>query len=101
MRARSLTLMLTYLLIAVTLTVQSRAHRLQQRGLIQPRPKGGTYPRQKALARSDCSPASPAPSVAERKDLQPWTVRLSTALIEHLKAVAYERRMPPSPLVED
>jgi DNA-binding IclR family transcriptional regulator len=25
-------------------TVQSRAHRLQQRGLIQPRPKGGTYP---------------------------------------------------------
>jgi len=32
-------------------TVQSRAHRLQQRGLIQPRPKGGAYPRQKALAR--------------------------------------------------
>ena len=44
MRARSLTLMLTYLLIAVPLTVQSRAHRLQQRGLIQPRPKGRTYP---------------------------------------------------------
>jgi hypothetical protein len=34
-------------------TVQSRAHRLQARGLIQPRPKGGAYPRQKALARQD------------------------------------------------
>jgi hypothetical protein len=45
MRARSITLLLTYLLIAVPLTVQSRAHRLQPRGLIQPRPKGGTYPR--------------------------------------------------------
>jgi transposase len=34
-------------------TVQSWAHRLQQRGLIQPRPKGGAYPRQKALAPQD------------------------------------------------
>jgi len=41
-------------------TVQSRAHRLQQRGLIQPRPKGGAYPRQKVKARADGSPASPA-----------------------------------------
>jgi hypothetical protein len=40
-------------------TVQSRAHRLQQRGLIQPRPKGGAYPRQKVKARSDGSPAPP------------------------------------------
>jgi transposase len=31
-------------------TVQSRAHRLQQRGLIQPRPKGGVYPSQRAKA---------------------------------------------------
>jgi hypothetical protein len=37
-------------------TVQSRAHRLQARGLIRPRPKGGAYPRQKALARQDYSP---------------------------------------------
>ena len=37
-------------------TVQSRAHRLQQRGLIQPRPKGGAYPRQKALARQEDTP---------------------------------------------
>jgi hypothetical protein len=32
-------------------TVQSRAHRLQQRGLIQSRPRGGAYPSQRALAR--------------------------------------------------
>ena len=31
-------------------TIQSRAHRLQQRGLIQPRPKGGAYQRQRAKA---------------------------------------------------
>ena len=37
-------------------TVGSRAHRLQQRGLIQPRPKGGAYPRQRALARPDQPP---------------------------------------------
>jgi hypothetical protein len=31
-------------------TVQSRAHRLQQRGLIQPGPKGRAYPSQRAKA---------------------------------------------------
>jgi hypothetical protein len=46
-------------------------------------------------------PATPAPPVAERRDIQQWTVRLSKALIEHLKAVAYERRIPPSQLVEE
>jgi hypothetical protein len=136
-------------------TVQSRAHRLQARGLIQPRPKGGAYPRQKAQARSDGSPATPTPPMtpappvahappaltfvavpeiqellrlvndlharvgaleqtrvppalpappatttppvppaAERKEIQQWTVRLSKALIEHLKAVGYERHIP-------
>lgn len=34
-------------------TVQSRAHRLQQRGSIQPRPKGGAYPKQRAKARQE------------------------------------------------
>jgi DNA-binding transcriptional MocR family regulator len=48
-------------------TVQSRAHRLQQRGLIQPRPKGGAYPRQKALARQDSSGVSTdTPGVSPR-----------------------------------
>jgi hypothetical protein len=47
------------------------------------------------------SPATPAPPAAERKDVQQWTIRLSKALIDHLKAVAYERRMPPSQLIEE
>jgi hypothetical protein len=137
-------------------TVGSRAKRLVAQGKIQPRPRGGAYPRQKALARQDsppappapptppappappavtfvavpeiqeilsivkelqtrvgsleqtrvppalpAPPATPAPPAAERKEIQQWTVRLSKALIEHLKAVAYERRMPPSQLVEE
>ena len=32
-------------------TAQSRAHRLQQRGLIQPRPKGGNYPTERVKIR--------------------------------------------------
>jgi hypothetical protein len=54
-----------------------------------------------ALPAPPAPPATPAPPTAERKDIQQWTVRLSKALIEHLKAVAYERRMPPSQLVEE
>jgi len=42
----------------------------------------------------------PAPPAAERKDIQQWTVRLSKALIEHIKAVAYEQRLNPSEVVE-
>jgi hypothetical protein len=45
--------------------------------------------------------APPAPPAVERKDIQQWTVRLSKALIDHLKAVAYERRIPPSQLLEN
>jgi DNA-binding transcriptional MocR family regulator len=44
---------------------------------------------------------TPAPPAIERKDIQQWTVRLSKALVDHLKAVAYERRIPPSQLVEE
>jgi hypothetical protein len=32
-------------------TAQSRVHRLQQRGLIQPRPRGGNYPTERTRAR--------------------------------------------------
>jgi hypothetical protein len=56
-----------------------------------------------ALERARVPPALPAPPAtpaAERKEIQQWTVRLSKALIDHLKAVAYERRLPPSQLVE-
>jgi hypothetical protein len=45
-------------------------------------------------------PAPPAPPAAARQDIQQWTVRLSKALIEHIKAVAYARRLPPSQLLE-
>ena len=137
-------------------TVGSRAAALVAREKIQPRPRGGAYPRQRALARQEdphatpapqvaptppappamtfvavpeiqdmlslmqdlharvisleqtrvppalpAPPATPAPPTAERKDIQQWTVRLSKALIEHLKVVAYERRIPPSQLVEE
>ena len=146
-------------------TIQSRAHRLQREGKIQPRGRGGAYPRQRALARQAETPAPPVSSTVpavhappamtfvavpeiqemlgilrdlqtrvgaleqtrvtpalpvppathttpaapvppalpapERKEIQQWTIRLSKALIEHLKAVAYERRMHPSELVED
>jgi DNA-binding transcriptional MocR family regulator len=37
-------------------TVQSRPHRLQQQGKIQPRPRGGAYPSQRALARQHQAP---------------------------------------------
>jgi Homeodomain-like domain len=47
------------------------------------------------------TPALPAPPAGDRKDIQQWTVRLSKALIEHIKAVAYARRIPPSQLVEE
>jgi hypothetical protein len=53
-----------------------------------------------ALPVPPATPTAPAPPAVERKDIQQWTVRLSKALIEHIKAVAYERRLNPSELVE-
>jgi hypothetical protein len=57
-----------------------------------------------SLEQTRVPPALPAPHATpavDRKDIQQWTVRLSRALIEHLQAVAYARRLPPSQLVED
>jgi Homeodomain-like domain len=82
-------------------TVGSRAAALAAQQKVQPRPRGGAWPTQRAKARPEDPPATPAPPAAERKDIQQWTVRLSKALIEHVKAVAYERRIPPSQLLED
>jgi transposase len=86
-------------------TAQSRARRLQERGLIQLRPRGGDYPSLRARVRQDGTPHPrrrypPVPPAAERKEIQQWTVRLSKARIEHLKAVAYERRIRPGQLLE-
>jgi predicted DNA binding CopG/RHH family protein len=47
------------------------------------------------------TPALPTAPAAARKDVQQWTIRLSKALIDHLKAIAYERRIPPSQLIEE
>jgi DNA-binding transcriptional MocR family regulator len=85
-------------------TVSSRAATLQRQGKITPRPRGGAYPRQRGQAKHDdtpAPPATPAPLAPERKEIQQWTVLLSKALIEHIKAVAYERRIPPSQLLEE
>jgi hypothetical protein len=50
---------------------------------------------------SPATPTTPVPPAAKRKDIQQWTVCLSEALIEHVKAVAYERCIPPNWLLED
>jgi hypothetical protein len=52
-------------------TAQSWARRLQVRGLIQPRPRGGDYPRQRAKPRQDDPPASQVPPAVL---LQAWLV---------------------------
>jgi hypothetical protein len=49
-------------------TVKSRAHTLAHAGKLIPRPRGGAYPRQKALARPEDPPAparAPAPPPAD------------------------------------
>jgi transposase len=48
-------------------TVQSRAHRLQQQGKIQPRPRGGNDPSQRAKARQEDPPA-PVQRPVQRTD---------------------------------
>jgi Mn-dependent DtxR family transcriptional regulator len=47
-------------------TAQSRARRLQERGLIQPRPRGGNYPTDRVKAR--------APGEGGRSTVSPSTV---------------------------
>jgi hypothetical protein len=64
-------------------TVQSRAHRLQQRGLIQPRPKGGAYPRQKALARSEAE-GPPSTIHPDTVDRPPSTVHHASSTVDPL-----------------
>jgi hypothetical protein len=57
-------------------TVGSRAAALVAQGKIQPRPRGGAYPKQKALSRQD---GSPAPAPHPRANIKQWPVRLSQA----------------------
>jgi hypothetical protein len=72
-------------------TLQSRAHRMQQRGLIQPRPKGGAYPRQKALARQDSTGVS-----TDTSGVSPQ-VSLDTPPVQYLPPSQDEMR----PLLQD
>jgi uncharacterized membrane protein YebE (DUF533 family) len=81
-------------------TVSSRAATLVRQGKIQPRPRGGAYPKQKALARQDGTPAH-APTPHPRVDIKQWTVRLSQALINAVKAQAAAEGKEPSHLVEE
>jgi hypothetical protein len=124
-------------------TVSTRAKRLAEQGKIQARPRGGAYPRGKALAQPEgppamtfvavpeiqeilrivkglqarvvsledtrvapalpappAPPATPTAPAVERQHVVQWTIRLSQALIEDLKRMAYEERLNPSELVE-
>jgi hypothetical protein len=84
-------------------TAQSRAHRLQQQGLIQPRPRGGNYPSLRVQARHDGAPPpahAPAP-IRTPGTIKQWTVRLSQPLIEAVKAQATTEGKEPSHLVEE
>jgi transposase len=87
-------------------TVQLRAHRLQQRGLIQPRLKGGAYPRQKALARSEAErpPSTVDPDTWELRQLKHsirWTIYVPQAMKEELQRRAAALRQNPSLLVQE
>jgi DNA-binding transcriptional MocR family regulator len=89
-------------------TVQSRAHRLQARGLIRPRPKGGAYPRRKALARQDGSPP-PVQTPVQITALPPyprgkavrWNVWILDAMRDELATWSAERGVSPSQLVQE
>jgi transposase len=87
-------------------TVQSRAHRLQAHGLIQPRPKGGAYPRQKALARLEAEgpPSTVDHHTWELKQLKHsirWTIYVPQAMKEELQCRASTRGQHPSLLVQE
>jgi hypothetical protein len=65
-------------------TVASRAHTLAKQGKIQPRPKGGSYPRQKAQGRQEEPPAPPAPQVAPATPTAPAMTFVAVPEIQEL-----------------
>jgi DNA-binding transcriptional MocR family regulator len=79
-------------------TAQSRARRLQERGLIRPRPRGRKYP---SLRQRERHGDPPPPAAHPRVDIKQWTVRLSQALIDAVKAQAEAEGKEPSHLVEE
>jgi hypothetical protein len=90
--------------LGLTVTAaQSRARRLQQRGLIEPRPRGGTYPSLRRRARStvEGGPSTVPPLQADlaaalTAALQPVLARLEA--LEHGLARPPQEDRPPSTL---
>jgi hypothetical protein len=78
-------------------TVASRSAALVAQGKITSRPRGG----RRAKAQPDDLPAPASPPVPARVDIEQWTVRLSKALIERIKAEAVAAQKPPSHILEE
>jgi hypothetical protein len=77
-------------------TASSRANALQREGKITPRSKGGWH----ARMRTDQAPAG-TPAHHPRVNIKQWTVRLSQALIDAVKAQAAAEGKEPGYVVED
>ena len=84
-------------------TVKCRAHTFQLQGKIEPRPRGGAYPKQKAQARQagTSPPPAHAPVPHPWEHTKQWTVRLPQALIVVVKVQATTQGKEPSHLVEE
>jgi hypothetical protein len=88
--------------------VKSRAYTLQQRGRIQPRPRGGAYPSLRGRERSGAGEAvsaqtprmpervSPGVSLTPREKTERWNLYLSRDLITKTKVKAQQLGVHPS-----
>lgn len=90
-------------------TVSSRAATLVRQGKIQPRPRGGVYPKQQAKARQGQGhDAAPVQSSAEPLTLTPdearaerWNLWLPRGLRQRIEAVAKALGHTPSIVVQE
>jgi hypothetical protein len=92
-------------------TVSSRAMGLVRQGKNQPRPKGGAYPRSKAQGRdhSSSSVQRPVQTPVQITALPPfpqgkavrWNLWILDAIRDELAALAAERGVSPSQLVQE
>jgi hypothetical protein len=90
-------------------TVGSRAKRLVDQGKIQPRPRGGSYPKQRALARQD---GAPPPADHPRPPRDPPTITMVAVpelrelincfsmLEARVAALEDGTRTPPAPVID-
>jgi DNA-binding transcriptional MocR family regulator len=95
-------------------TVKSRAHRLQQQGKIQARPRGGDEPSRSPGAHhpgptperppSTVHPATVDPATWEMRQLkhsERWTIYVPRTMREEIKRRAEARKQNPSILVQE